>query len=544
MVITVPVQALFILQTLQAAGFEAYIVGGAVRDMLMAAQTASNTEAPQFHPNWDFDFTTNALPEQIQELFPEHFYENTFGTVSVTHEDLNAQMGITDSEADNMLLAPVTPPDSPRIIDLAQATKLHISLQPSHAQDGEAQPQPQSAIPHYQITTFRSDEVYDDFRRPTSMTWGKSLAEDLERRDFTINAMAIRVPLQVATTRVELAKNDPHQRLQSLAPPTYELIDTHGGWNDLQAGLIKTVGEPEQRFQEDALRMLRAIRFAVQLNMGIDDRTFEALTTQAHLLQHISGERLRDEFLKMLGSAYPAEAVELLDESGLLTYIIPELVAGKGVRQGGHHTTDVWTHSVDALRWCPSSDPIVRLATLIHDIAKPQTYQEQKGTITFYNHEVIGARVAKQIAHRLRLSKDDTDRLFTLVRHHMFHYQPTMTDAAIRRFMRKVGLRNIDDILDVREGDRLGSGARKTSWRLEEMKQRMIDQLHQPLDVTDLTINGHDLITHFQLEPGRIIGYVLQELFEQVMDKPELNTKETLLSLAAELVTKFQALRK
>lgn len=539
MVITVPVQALFILQTLQQAGFEAYIVGGAVRDMLLASQLASQTDnTTPFHPAWDFDFTTNALPEQIQALFPEHFYENTFGTVSVTHENLNLQMGLPENIGTEVETAP---PSKQRLIDLAEATKLHRSLQPH---SNETNPTVAAAsIPHYQITTFRSDEVYDDFRRPTSMKWGKTLPEDLERRDFTINAMAITVPLESVATRVALTLQDPQTHLQSLSTNEYELIDQHGGWQDLQAGLIKTVGEPEQRFQEDALRMLRAIRFSVQLNMGIDTATFEAIAVHADLLKHISGERIRDEFMKMLASAYPAEAIELLDESGLLGYILPELLAGKGVNQGGHHTTDVWTHSLDALRWCPSEDPVVRLATLIHDIEKPQTYQEQKGTITFYNHEVQGARTAKKIAHRLRLSKHDTDRLFTLVRHHMFHYQPSMTDAAIRRFMRKVGLENIDDILDLREGDRLGSGARKTSWRLEEMKQRMIDQLHQPLDVTDLAINGHDLMTQLHLKPGRVIGYVLQELFEQVMENPELNTKDTLLELAGPLVEKFHNLR-
>lgn len=538
MVILVPIQALFILHTLQQAGFEAYIVGGAVRDMLLQAENATELDpATVTNPSWDFDFTTNALPEQIQVLFPEHFYENTFGTVSVTHEDLNTQMGLPEFETTD---APISNPDRQRIIDVAQATKVHISLAAPDADDTTST---QTTVPHYQITTFRSDEVYDDFRRPTSMNWGKSLAEDLERRDFTINALAIKVPGDVLLTRLTQTTHDPKHRMHSLESSEYELIDQHGGLQDLRAGLIKTVGEPEQRFQEDALRMLRAVRFSVQLNMGIDTSTFEAMTVHAALLQHISGERIRDEFLKMLSSAYPAEAVELLDESGLLKFILPELLAGKGVQQGGHHTTDVWTHSIDALRWCPSDDPIVRLATLVHDIDKPETYQEQKGTITFYNHEVQGARTAKRIAQRLRLSKRDTDRLFTLVRHHMFHYQPTMTDAAIRRFMRKVGLENIDDILDLREGDRLGSGARKTSWRLEEMKQRMIEQLNQPLDVTDLAINGHDLMETLKLKPGRVIGYVLQELFEQVMDNPELNTKEKLLELAGPLVEKFTNLR-
>jgi putative nucleotidyltransferase with HDIG domain len=241
--------------------------------------------------------------------------------------------------------------------------------------------------------------------------------------------------------------------------------------------------------------------------------------------------------MKMLKSDFPAEAIELLDTTGLLTHIIPELLTAKGVEQAGHHTTDVWTHSLDALRTCPSTDPIVRLATLLHDIAKPQTYQRTDASITFYNHEVIGARVAKKIAERLRLPKRDVERIFTLVRHHMFHYQPKNTDAAIRRFMRKVGLENIDDILDLREGDRLGSGARQTSWRLEEMKQRMIEQLNQPLSVHDLAIDGHDLMAELKLQPGPKLGQILHELFEKVLEQPELNTKEQLIKEAKLLST-------
>lgn len=172
----------------------------------------------------------------------------------------------------------------------------------------------------------------------------------------------------------------------------------------------------------------------------------------------------------------------------------------------------------------------------MHDISKPETQAYQNNTITFYNHEVIGARVAKRIAERLRLSKHDCNRVFTLVRFHMFYYQPHNTDASIRRFMRKVGLENINDILDLREGDRLGSGARKTSWRLEEMKARMVEQLHQPFDVTDLAVNGHDLISELSLTPGPQLGQLLNQLFERVLDNPELNTKENLITEAKKIL--------
>jgi tRNA nucleotidyltransferase (CCA-adding enzyme) len=532
MTLTLSAPALFILKVLQDAGYEAYIVGGAVRDLLLARDLDTSTASAA---TTDYDFTTNARPEEIQKLFPEHFYENSFGTVSVTHEHLLDQMQLPAG----FVPAPITPHTRPnRIIDLAQATKIHISLQEipvsneNTNQEVVAKEHHQaSPFPSYQITTFRSDEVYDDFRRPSSMNWGNSLQEDQERRDFTINAMALSVPNNIVA---QLVHNP--QPFYSLEPTQYEVIDRFDGLKDLEAGIIRTVGDAQARFQEDALRMLRAIRFSVQLNMSIADATFASIVANAKLIQNISGERIRDEFLKMLKSAYPAEAVELLDQTQLLDFIMPELQAGKGVMQGGHHTTDVWTHSLDALRTCPAPDPIVRLATLLHDIAKPMTYEEQKGTITFYNHEIIGARVASRIARRLRLSRQDTQRIFTLVRYHMFHYQPTMTDAAVRRFMRNVGLQNIDDILDLREGDRLGSGARKTSWRLEEFKARMIDQLNQPMEIRDLAINGDDLMSEFELKPGPELGRVLKALFEEVLENPDLNTREALLTKARQLL--------
>jgi len=502
--------SLSILQKLQLAGFEAYIVGGAIRDLLLAR----SGEARQVV---DYDFTTNALPEQIQALFPDSFYENTFGTVSIPHE----QIAPSDQRQ----------PLKQRVIDLTNASKIHQSFVLRAAQ-AETRARPEN-LPHYQVTTFRSDELYDDFRRPSSMTWGESLLEDLDRRDFTINAMA----LQFSPDTLARLLADSSDAVLDLNPDDYLLIDPHQGQQDLEKQLIRTVGDPGVRFQEDALRMLRAIRFSVQLNLSIEDATLGGIQQHSQLISNISGERIRDEVLKMLKTEYPAEAIELLDTTHLLQHIIPELDATKGVIQGGHHTTDVWTHSLDSLRTTPATDPIVRLATLLHDIAKPQTQVLTPDNVTFYNHEVIGARIAKAITNRLRLSNMDSNRVFTLVRHHMFYYQPHNTDAAIRRFMRKVGLENIDDILDLREGDRLGSGAAKTSWRLEEMKQRMIEQLHQPMDVTDLAINGHDLITELSLVPGPLIGNILASLFEQVLDKPELNTREYLLTTAKQLVS-------
>ena len=525
--LSLPLEPLFILHTLHQQGFEGYIVGGAVRDLL-------RSQNPDQALITDYDFTTNAKPEELQSLFPESFYENQFGTVSITKEHL---WEILELPIDQMPVPP-TAQSSTKLIDLNEATKLHQSLQtlPSY-------PLPTPQWRAYEITTFRSDGSYLDHRRPETVTWGKTLSDDLSRRDFTINSMALKIDekwlAELFAKKAEWSKNP--NNILAIPELSIELIDPFDGQKDLEDGVIRTVGEPVKRFEEDALRMLRAIRFSVQLNMAMTDETFAAISGLAEQVQHVSWERIRDEFLKMISSPYPAEAIELLDESGLLHFILPELKEGKGVEQGGHHTTDVWQHSLDALATCPSQDPVVRFATLLHDVAKPRTYNFINGQPTFHNHEIIGSRMAKDIAVRFRFSKQDIERVFLLVRYHMFYYQPHNTDAAIRRFMRKVGLENINDILDLREADRLGSGARKTSWRLEEMKERMISQLHQPFAVTDLAINGNDLMQEFQLKPGRVIGQVLQTLFEKVLEQPELNTRDQLLSLAKTLISEFSS---
>lgn len=526
--------ALHILHHLQANGFEAYIVGGAVRDLIQGVSQESG------HSFFDYDFTTNATPDQIQALFTESFYENEFGTVSVAFSHLQTQFGFTQQPDISSHTIHTTRPI--RIIDLAHATKIHESLKIQDTslnnlqnnQNSNLKNSMDQFIPVYEITTFRSDGAYQDHRRPESVSWGKTLTEDLSRRDFTCNAMALSISLPELEQLLT-------QDFWLVPVKKKSLLDPFDGQADLVNKQLKTVGIAADRFEEDALRMLRAIRFAVQLNFTLDESILSAIRAQAASIKHVSWERIQIEFIKMLSSNKPADAIRLLDSTGLLTYILPELLDAKGVEQSGHHTTDVWTHSLDALENCPSPDPIVRLATLLHDIAKPNTYQNNSGAITFYNHEIVGSRIAKRIALRLRLSKQDCDRIFTLVRYHMFHYQEHNTDAAIRRFMRKVGLEYIDDILDLREGDRLGSGARKTSWRLEEMKDRMIEQLHQPMEVKDLVLGGTELITQLGMKPGPHIGQILHTLFEEVLDNPELNTTEYLLARAQEIKSSLES---
>ncbi|MEP7167208.1 MAG: HD domain-containing protein [Candidatus Woesebacteria bacterium] len=456
MTLDLPISVLSIIKTLQDAGFTCEIVGGAVRDLLLTK------------PTTDWDFTTNATPEQIQPLFTESFYENQFGTVMVAQKHLATQFGFT------------CPPDEEDLV--------------------------------FDITTYRSDGEYRNHRKPESVAWGETIDEDLQRRDFTINAMAIKVTGDETT-----------------------IIDPYDGQKDLEAKLIRTVGNANERFGEDALRMLRAIRFAVQLGFIIEKETGDAISKNAASVAHISQERISAEFLKMLASDRPSSAIFLLDQFGLLPFILPELVAAKGVRQSGHHIYDVYEHSIRALDACTSTDPVVRLATLIHDIAKPATAQEtSSGTVTFYNHEVVGARIAKQIAARLRLSKKDCDRVFTLVRWHMFTYENFVTDAYIRRFIRRVGIENLEDIFALRIGDRVGSGSKASSWRLEELKDRVWAELHQPMKVTDMAINGNDIMKELGITPGPQIGKILNELFEEILEHPENNTKEYLSNTVKE----------
>ncbi len=531
--LNLPFESLGIIYALQEAGFEAYLVGGAVRDLMLNQELIN-----------DFDFTTNANPQEIQQVFPGSFYENQFGTVSITHENLLQQLikenySLPKKNIYQRLLDHETAlyktNQKEKIINLKTAKKIHYSLK-DKVLDSEKiieENVPKVYLPPFEITTFRSDGNYADHRRPESVAWGKTIADDLSRRDFTINAMAIAInkeSLKNIFQKQAIAEN------YQLQTNDWQLIDEFQGFKDLKAGLIRTVGNPNERFAEDALRMLRAIRLAVQLNMELEKETFLSIQNNHDSLSFISAERVGAEMMKILASTDPARGVKLLDDSGLLNHIIPELKMGKNMDQSGHHKTDVWTHSLDALATCPSKDPVVRLATLIHDIGKPDTYEQKDQEISFYNHEVLGARIASKIAKRLRLSKKDVQRVFILVRYHMFYYQTDHSDASIRRFIKKVSLENIDDILDLREGDRLGSGAKKTSWRLEEFKKRIIEQLNQPMDLSDLAINGQIIMDEFQLKPSPLIGQILNQLLEEVMENPALNTKPSLIEETQKII--------
>jgi len=475
---------LFVLHKLYTNGYEAAIVGGAVRDLMMAR--AVN----------DWDITTNAIPDKIQKIFPHSFYDNAFGTVGIPLEHLMAAMKkegwhITDNDPDW----------TGQVIE---------------------------------VTTYRTEAAYSDKRRPDEVYWGTTIEEDLARRDFTINAMALSLPQKSQKDLQGLLAFAQRERELSLK---FDVIDPFVGKADLDEKLIKAVGNAEERFDEDALRMMRAIRFGAQLGFQIENTTFGAIQKKSHLIKHVSWERIRDELLKILGSEYPADGIMLLYNAGLLEYIMPEMLAMREVQQGGHHIYDVWTHSIEALRNCASTDPIVRLATLLHDIGKPksQRFQGPRG-VTFYGHEVIGARMVREMGLRLRLSNKEIDKLTTLVRWHMFTYDSDMSDSAIKRFIRRVGLENINDMMLLRVGDRKGGGSKATSWRLRELQRRIGENLYEPMSLKDLKIDGNDIMDQLNIKPGPKIGEILNQLFEEVTDDKIENEKETLLERARKLI--------
>jgi tRNA nucleotidyltransferase (CCA-adding enzyme) len=442
-----------IYKTFHEAGFKLYLVGGCVRDILQ-------NKKPK-----DWDLTTDATPEEMLKLFPDAFYDNSFGTVGIPVESLK---------------------------------------ETEHAGVVE-------------ITTFRTEREYTDSRHPAEVTWGETIEEDLARRDFTMNAIA--VELNEQTTEIKNAN----------------FIDPYKGKEDIKNKLIRSVGNANERFKEDALRLLRAIRFAAQLGFEIEEKTFVAITADSTLLAKISGERIREELLKLLASNYPYEGIMLLKNTGLLQQILPELLDGIGISQarpGRHHKDDVFTHNVLSLKFCTSTEPIVRFATLIHDVGKPRVAtNDQDGYVIFHNHEIVGARIAYEICDRLRFSKKQREKITKLIRWHMFTVDEHITDSAIRRFIRRIGVENVKDMMDLRVGDRLGGGTQTAeSWRLKLFKQRVEEQLAPaPFSVNDLAIDGNDIMKELNIKPGPEIGKILQKLFEEVDEDLSKNTKEYLL---------------
>lgn len=450
----IPKYIIKIIKELQAAGYEGYIVGGCVRDFLMK-------KTPQ-----DWDITTNALPEEMLRVFPEAKYENAFGTVLLPIRHTPAS-GQEKGELEDVV----------------------------------------------EITTYRSEQGYSDRRHPDLIQFETELDKDLERRDFTINALAIN-------------PSDPDK-----------VIDLFGGQKDIKLKIIRAVGEPSDRFKEDALRMLRAVRFSSQLGFELEPKTQRAIVKLAGSLKFVSKERVRDELIKILSSDRPAEGIKLLNECHLLQYILPELEQGIGVNQDRHHIYPVFKHNLLALKYCPSKEWPVRLAALLHDVAKPKTRKIIGGIATFYNHEYLGAKMVAKIMARLKFSSADQLRVVNLVKNHMFYYNVgEVTAASVRRLIVKVGRENLKDLIDLRIADRLGSGTPKAMpYKLRHLQYMMEKVQNDPISVKMLKLNGDDLMKLLNIPPSPKIGAILEVLLSEVIEEPELNELAVLKKRAKEL---------
>lgn len=464
----IPKEILAIAEMLKKADFEAYLVGGCVRDILLGKEPT------------DWDIATNAVPEEIQKIFPDSVYENQFGTVAV-----KVNMGTSDVQN----------------IDIVE------------------------------ITTYRLEGKYTDKRHPDEIKFAKTIEEDLARRDFTINAIALRVESEKGK-----AKSD-NSSLFALRSSL--IVDPFNGQEDLKNKIIRAVGNPEERFQEDALRLMRAVRFMAQLGFVIGENTEAAIKKCAGLLEFISKERVRDEFSKLLMAERAVEGVKKMQELGLLKYVVPELETGIGVAQNRHHIYTIFEHSVRSLQYAAEQNFSlhIRLAALLHDVGKPRTKQGEGPDSTFYGHQVVGEKMALKILDRLRFSKEMVEKIALLIREHMFVYDPeTVTDAGARRLLRRVGPENIEDLFRLREADRIGSGVPKAQpYRLRHLKFRIEKVSKDPISAKMLKANGEDVIREANIRPCPKVGHILAVLLEEVLDDPSLNEQELLLNRIRDL---------
>ncbi len=438
----VPADVERVVDRLIDAGYDAYVVGGSVRDALRGVD-----------PH-DWDVTTNAKPDEIQSVFKRSLYNNRFGTVAVRSGDHEVE-----------------------------------------------------------VTTYRVETEYTDHRRPDAVAFGASLEEDLARRDFTMNAMAFR---------------------PARGGKPAELIDPFGGRSDLDARLLRAVGDPDERFREDALRMLRAVRFAALLDLRIDPPTAAAIRRNAALTETLSGERIQQEMVKMLGAERPSAALRMLSELGILAVICPELEECRQTPQDKAAAQDVFEHSLATVDATPRGDLVLRLAGLFHDIGKPDTFADGH----FHQHEFVGEQKARRILRRWKLDRETVQEVAHLIRHHMFWYQTDWTGSAVRRFIRKVGLETIPALFALRRADNVGSGARSPRmYALDALWRRVREEIDaaNAFSLRDLAIDGNDLMRELAIPQGPEVGRILNALFERVLDDPGLNERETLLALAREL---------
>jgi poly(A) polymerase/tRNA nucleotidyltransferase (CCA-adding enzyme) len=475
-----------IMGKLEGSGYEAYLVGGCVRDLFMERKP------------YDWDITTNAKPEEIQKIFPDSVYENDFGTVGVkVRQFYNSKYRTGNIEK-------ISADDSN---ESGMIEKVEI----------------------VEVTPYRKETVYSDKRHPDRVEFTSDIRDDLCRRDFTINSIA----LKIRNPKSEI-RNKPQ-----IQNPKFEIVDPFDGQKYIEAKIIKAVGNAEERFDEDALRLMRAVRFSAQLNFNIDEETKSAIKSKANLLKMVSHERVRDELVKLVGSENPEKGIILMQELGLLKIVLPEVEEGFGVDQNKHHKYNVFDHSVKSLGFAAeyNYNIYVRFASLFHDIGKPRSKEGEGLDATFHGHEYISAKMTAKILERLKFPKDFAEKVYTLVRYHMFYYNVgEVTDKSVRRLVRKVGPENIGELLEVRQAERKGSGVPKAEpYKLRHLKYMIEKVSRDPLTVGMLKVDGNDVMKTLAIEPGRRIGYILNALLEEVIDNPDLNTKEYLLKRMEEL---------
>ncbi|GMQ95269.1 MAG: HD domain-containing protein [Patescibacteria group bacterium] len=447
----IPKEVSHITETLEKAGFEAYLIGGCVRDMIRG-------QKPK-----DWDVTTSAKPADIMKLFEKSFYENEYGTVGVVNENVSDE-----------------------------------------------------TLKVVEITPFRIEGKYTDGRRPDEVHFSDSLEDDLKRRDFTINAIAYHV-----------SKG--------------QTIDFYGGQDDIKDKVIRTVGKPKERFSEDGLRILRAVRLATELGFTINTETKESIKKLAPTLVNISKERIRDEFIKIIMSDHPLDGIALTRTLHILPYIIPEIEEGVGIKQNGDHIYTVWEHNLRALQHAADRNWSfhVRLAALLHDVAKPHTrrWSKEKKDWTFYGHDVVGGRVSRKTLERLKFPKKIVDVVSKLVRYHLFFSDvEKITLSAVRRIVRNVGPEHVWDLMKVRACDRIGMGRPKeTPYRLRKYEAMIEEAMRAPVSVQMLKIDGDKIMEVTRETPGPKIGLILHAILEEVLDDPDRNTEKFLVKRSKEL---------
>ncbi len=527
--INIPTKVLAVGQKLVESGFNAFLVGGGLRDFLLQREIK------------DWDLTTSAKPEELLKLFQDSFYENNFGTVGVK---------IKSGEKTEQIV---------------------------------------------EVTTFRKEADYSDHRHPEKVIFTDRIEEDLERRDFTINALALNIAT-IPTDRKEqtafFSSLNKSIELKSISIPFEEtlktnkndfgpgiegegksllqmeelpelgfgnyptinlskiklnekaslpcIIDLFDGLKDLENGLVKTCGDPNDRFQEDALRLMRAVRFACELGFKIERRTALAIKKNAGLIKKISAERIRDELTKIILSPWPAEGVVLLQKLGLLENIIPEIGEGIGASQNRHHIFSVFEHLIFSLKFCFSDRLEVRLAGLLHDIAKPRVKRQIPGQeATFYFHEVEGEKITRRILERLRFPRAIIEETAELVRLHMFNFDPNLHgESTARRLLHRAGgAERMEKLLTIRIADRLGSGCKKGEvFKLRKLKYLMDKSSKDPVSLKQLSINGGDLMKELKIKPGALVGDLLKIILAVAIADPKKNQRKILIEKAGELL--------